>query len=486
MSSIRTPLSDLRFEISHRFRPFDLIAPGFVVFDTDDPEVLNGGAGRTVLTGHAPVAPFATVLVDVGADPIGGAAAAGGTVTAGLRSGEEGSEDGVVVVYDAGVGQVRLEVTVDGTTTVAADAPVRPVLPHQLAVTVTGNVVTALVRDEGAEWGDPLLGGGADVRTLVDLRDPGLLGRWEYAFGVSGAGLRRVRAGYFGQVGLRDPQLITHADGRPYIRDGRFFLTAGCAGMGFAQEAHWAVWEFDPDAPDRMRQTAKLFFAHDGIVTGDNAGHVVYDEASGHFSLVVCGGDLPTPGVHVRCARTDADLLTGVHVIPNTRLAAPSTLSAWEPSLARIDGRWHVLYADVVRLAPELEFRPVLAVSEPGADLSAPMTIAAVDTASRRTEGCVLRRVGGGWWALATDDAQRVYKVYDMDLRRLGEIDAPYVSGGPHPQAFPVSSEPGADWVMVTFDDEQYAQDVLGYGTEGNVVVMRAPGARRSVPGAGR
>ena len=67
-----------------------------------------------------------------------------------------------------------------------------------------------------------------------------------------------------------------------------------------------------------------------------------------------------------------------------------------------------------------------------------------------------------------------------------GEIDAPYVLGGPHPQAFPVSFEPGADRVMVTFDDEQYAQDVLGYGTEGNVVVMRALGARRSVLGAGR
>ncbi|WP_306366751.1 hypothetical protein [Nocardiopsis sp. CC223A] len=135
------------------------------------------------------------------------------------------------------------------------------------------------------------------------------------------------------------------------------------------------------------------------------------------------------------------------------------------------------MYADVVRLSPELEFRPVLAVSEAGADLFDPMTVAAVDTAARRTEGCVLRHADG-WWAPATGDAVRVYKVYDRELRRPGELDAPYVSGGPHPQVLPVSSEPGADRVMVTFGDDQYAQDVLGYGTEGRVLVMRAPGVR--------
>lgn len=88
--------------------------------------------------------------------------------------------------------------------------------------------------------------------------------------------------------------------------------------------------------------------------------------------------------------------------------------------------------------------------------------------------------------APAIGDAERVYKVYDTDLRRPGETDAHYVSGPPHPQAFPVSSKPRAGRVMVTFDDEQYAQDVLGSGAEGYVVVMRDPGARRSAPGAGR
>ncbi|GAA4947611.1 hypothetical protein GCM10023224_34140 [Streptomonospora halophila] len=463
----------LRFEITHRLRPVDPLAPGFVVFDTDrSPEALKGEDKSRVLTGRSPAAPFGAVVADVAAhEP-------GGTVALGLGSGEEGSADGVMVVYDSTAGRTRLEVTVEGVTTAVEGAQLQLTPPYQFAVAVTGNAVTALVRPEGGEWGEPVVGEGRNVRHLVDLRDPDLLARWEYAFAAPGTRLRRVRAGYFGQVGIRDPQLVTHADGRPYTRSGSFFLTAGCAGMGFAQEAHWAVWEFDPRAPERMRQVAKLFFTHDGVVTGDNAGHVVYDDERERFALVVCGGDLPTPGVHVRYAQTAEDVLSGVHVLPNERLPAPSTLSAWEPSLARIGGRWHTLYADVVRFAPDLEFHPVLAAAEPGAELGEPMDVQARDRSARRTEGCVLRRAGARWWALATDDAERRYKVYDLDLRQLGALDAPYVSGGPHPQVFPVSEEPGADWVVVTFDGSQYAPDVLGYGTEGELVVMRAPGAR--------
>ena len=80
-------------------------------------------------------------------------------------------------------------------------------------------------------------------------------------------------------AGLRDLHLVQHADGSPYTRDGRMFLTATCAGMGFFQQAHWAVFAFDPaelaaslgtsDEPSatattshdvlRLEQTAHLF-----------------------------------------------------------------------------------------------------------------------------------------------------------------------------------------------------------------------------------
>ena len=430
---------DLRLEVTHRFRPVEMVASGFVGFETDHPE-----SGDLIRTGAGLLAPFGAVEVEVT-----------GTARAGWATVDG---DAILVEYDA----ERRTVAVRHGSVTLAEAPV-PTPPERLAATLTGRKVTAVVASAGDPW-VPL------VTALVeetDLRRPEVLSRYEHAYGGA---VTRVRAGYFGQVGLRDPHLITHADGRPYLRDGRYFFTIGNAGMGFAQEAHWAVWALDPARPEEIEQVAKLFFAHDGIVTGDNAGQIVWDGS--RFVILVCGGDLPTPGVYVRHATTTADILSGVHVIANERLPGPVHLSSWEPAIALIDGRWHIAYADVVQLDPELSFHPVLVAAREGGDYHEGLTVRASDPGVRRTEGCVLQRFDTGWYLLATDDEERRYRVYDLDLREIGALDAPFLEGGPHPQVFPVPGD-GRDWMMLTFANIQFHEKVLGYGTEGDVVVLR-------------
>ncbi|MFI6498043.1 hypothetical protein [Nonomuraea typhae] len=444
---------EVRFEVTHRFRPFDLIAPGFVGYD-----IVRPGAGP-IDTGQSLAAPFGAVVLDVAA------LEKGGSVSAGLVSG--GSR--VIGRYAAGT----VEIDVDGH--VVADAPAELQAPYGFAVTVNGNMITVLA-GAGETW-RPLL---TREQDRSDLRRPEVLAAYTLGFHSERASLARARAGYFGQVGVRDLHLVEHADGRPYLRDGKLFLTAGCAGMGFAQQAHWAVWALDPAAPERMEQVAKLFFAHDGIVTGDNAGQIVYDEERGRFVIVVCGGDLPEPGVYVRHAETTDDILSGVHVIPNRVLPAPMSLSAWEPSIAKIGERWHIAFADVVQLEPRLEFHPVLVASPQGGDYADDLAVVAADPSVRRTEGCVLHRFGGDWHLLATDDDDKCYRVYDLGLRQLATLDAPYVEGGPHPQIVRVSRD---EWMMITFANVQYAEEVLGYGTEGDVVIMSAsPPTRKGTP----
>jgi hypothetical protein len=445
---------DLRLRVTHRFRPVEMVAPGFVEFDTDRPE-----GGDLVRTGVGPRAPFGAVEVH----PSGTGEAA---VTAGWATVDG---DAVFAEYDAARRTVAVKQVTDGRAVTLAGAPVPPgAAPDRFAATLTGRKVTAAVTGGDGAW-MPL------ATALVespDLRRPEVLSRYSYAYGGGDGALTRVRAGYFGQVGLRDPHLVTHADGRPYVRDGRYLFTFGNAGMGFSQEAHWSVWALDPERPERMEQVAKLFFAHDGIVTGDNAGQIVWDGDRERFVILVCGGDLPTPGVYVRHATTTADILAGVHVIANERLPAPVHLSSWEPAIARIDGRWHIAYADVVELDPELAFHPVLLMAREGGDYDEGLTVRAADPAVRRTEGCVLQRFDTGWHLLATDDADRRYRVYDMDLREIGTLDAPFLEGGPHPSVFPVPGD-GRDWMMLTFANVQFHEKVLGYGTEGDVVVLR-------------
>ena len=130
-------------------------------------------------------------------------------------------------------------------------------------------------------------------------------------------------------TGLRDPHLVQHADGTPYERDGRYFMTWTCAGLGFFQQAHWTVWSHDPSAPDDMRLEAQLFSRRDGLVVGDHAGQLVRD---GDRWLVATSawGDFRPGSIHVRHTETTDDLLSGVHLLETTgrryrRATAPGT-----------------------------------------------------------------------------------------------------------------------------------------------------------------
>ena len=63
------------------------------------------------------------------------------------------------------------------------------------------------------------------------------------------------------------------------------------------QTAHWGVWMLDLDRSDRIEPTAVLFFARGGLVLGDHAGQIVFDERKGGFHVTVSSwGDLTTKG----------------------------------------------------------------------------------------------------------------------------------------------------------------------------------------------
>jgi len=92
------------------------------------------------------------------------------------------------------------------------------------------------------------------------------------------------------------------------------------------------------------------------------------------------------------------------------------------------------------------------------------------------TEGTTLVRVDGRWLVLASDGRdgrrgqRRGYPVFDLDLEQVGALDAAYPSNLPWPSL----ARDGDGWLMVTFDGTPAGGSVLGYGTHGDVVVLRA------------
>ncbi len=426
------------------------MAPGFAAHE-EGPSAPDGVTRAT----SGPRAPYAAVELDV--------VRVDGTVSAGLMT---GNGQHVLGSWSADTSRVTISIRRGGRTRVVRRRKVALVAPFRFAFTLCENQVTVLA-DTGDGW-RPLLSERAKVAARVDLRSEEVLGAHAYAWGGTGVELSGARAGLFGMTGLRDPHLVQHADGAPYLRDGRLFLTWTCAGPGFFQQAHWSVWSMDPAAPAEMRLEAQLFSRRGGLVLGDHAGQLVRD---GERWLVATSawGDFEPGSVHVRHTETDADLLSGVHVLDTVRTPLPTELGTWDPSLTRIERRWHVAYVASPTQRP-FAFHPAVATTTAESWTEG---LTAVGAASEMTqcEGPVIATVGETTWLVASDGVDRCYPVFDLAGHRVGRLDAPYGTNIPHPQLVP---DPAGGWLLVTFDGTAYARKALGYGTHGDVVVLHS------------
>ncbi|MCW2792603.1 MAG: hypothetical protein JWO76_1701 [Nocardioides sp.] len=454
------PIFDLSFRTVDRFRPFELVAPGFVAVDLDRPAVDVGRAGLQ-REESGPAAPYAAVEVRVSGPS--GRFPEGASVAAGLATGDD---QHVLVRWSAATSRLSLEVRRNGRTRVLRRRRVDLSGDVGIAFALCENQVTALV-DTGDGW-RPVLTERTKVAALVDLRREDVLAAHSYAWAADELDPISVRAGIFGMTGVRDPHLVQHADGSPYTRDGRVFVTWTCAGLGFFQQAHWTVWSLDPAAPEDMRLEAQLFTRRDGLLLGDHAGQLVRD---GDRWLVATSswGDFEPGSIHVRHCESDEDLLSGVHLLETRRTPLPTPYGSWDPALTRLDGTWHVGFVESPSQDP-FDFHPALATTDADAWFEGLSPVAAA-TDLHQCEGVILATVDGSTYLLASDRDGRDYPVFDLGGRRIGRLDAPYPTNIPHPNLIP---DPSGGWLIVTFDGQQFEQKVMGYGGHGDVVVMRS------------
>jgi hypothetical protein len=456
-----------RFEVVGRFRPFEVVSPGFVAVSE-----AQGRVDGLVRSAYSPPAPFTAVQAGV----VPGCAV---PVVAGLAA--DGAH--LLAIHDPGTGRVGLELRAGGVTTVLGGTRVRGWV-RRIAFVLCENQPTVLV-DTGRGW-RAVVTEKHRVAARVDFRVPATLAWFTVAWGAGAgtAGVGPVAAGPFGMAGLRDLHVVQHADGTPYVDDdGRSYLTATCAGLGFFTQAHWGVFAFHPDrvAEDGLEQTAHLYSRRDRLLLGDHAGQLVRDGDRWHVAVSSWGDFTPQRGVHVRHVTTTEDLLHGVHVLDTQRTPMPTGRGSYDPGMTRIGGRWHVSYVESVSHRPS-RFHPALAVGPEAAEEAADdepghLTDGLVRAGEADDldfcEGPVLARVDGRWRVLASDGKARRYPVFDLSMRRIGDLDAPYGSNLPHPN---VVDLPDGGRLILTFDGTSHARRVLGYGTHGDVLVLRSGG----------
>jgi hypothetical protein len=445
------------FDVVARLRPVDIVAPDLVETGLDAP-------GAASATPCPQPAPSYAAEVTLGSGPVRLWWASGAVTLAGE--------------YDAG----RVTLVVDDGRETTRHRPRIPVRaagePDRFAVAVTGTHLTAFTHADGA-W---TARARVDLRQRVDTRDEA----WLRGLSVGHDGeVRDLRAGAFGQLGLRDPRLVSHADGTPYTRAGRLLLTATSAGPGFFDTAHTSVWELDP-ATYGLTHLSDLFFRRGDRpgVYADHATHLMRED-DGWLVATSTWGDfdpaLDDAAVGVTLARSDDDLLRGRHLLDTEPLRLPTdghaSVGVWDPHLVRVDDGWLVGYVSARRF---FDFFPVVAT---GPTLDA-LALRAAATERRATEGTTLMRVGEDWCVLASDGrdnprAHRAgYPVFDLDLRQTGTLEAEYGSNIPWPTLAQVSAAGDPAWLMISFDGEEYGGRLVGYGSHGDLVIARSRPAR--------
>ena len=439
-----------RFEIVHRVRPVDLVRPGTL-----------------------PLAPYVGVEADLTGTGTGAVSGTGAEVR--LRS---GGTDLAGTLDERGL---ALRVTHDGRTTHHRSRrhgrPGGPV--EALALTLTGPHLVVWSRgpaqeqaQEPAPW---QVRGRVDLTDRLDVHDEGWLAGLE---ADSAGAVGEVRHGGFGQLGLRDVRLVTHADGTPYREDGgSVLLTATSAGPGAFPTAHASVWALETSGLG-LTHRADLFFRRPDRpgVFGDHACHLLRDGDRWRVATSTWGDfdrRRPDATVGVTLAGSTDDLTRGVHVLDTRPLDLPTTgftsVGVWDPHLVRTGDGWLVGYVSARRF---FRFHPVLAQ---GTDLDR-LTLRAAATGRRATEGTTLARLDGDWRVLASDgrDGRRGqrerFPVLDLDLTETGTLEAPYPTNIP----WPTLLETDEGWLMVTFNGTAYGGPLVGYGSHGALVLARA------------
>ncbi|WP_374457829.1 hypothetical protein [Nocardioides sp.] len=432
-----------RLEIVRRLRPIDLVAPTAVQVETTS-------GGTFPLPSPAPYVAASTGLE--------------GPVVLHL------GEHRLAAVLDDG--SVSLDVT--GSGTLRSRRFHRAESPIGLGLSLTGTHVTAWSH-EGGRW---VARARHDLREVVDTRDEAALSALRVELPAGGG-----TAGGFGQLGLRDVRFVTDEDGTPLREGDSLWLTATSAGPGFFDTAHTSVWRFDPTAVE-VSHTADLYFRRPDRsgVFGDHATHLLRSDGRwlvatstwGDFERPRTRAGRRTPSeLRVTLAESTADLLDGRHVLDTRELPLPTdgfpSIATWDPHLVRRDGGWLVGFVSARKF---FDFHPAVAGGPALDDLH--LLGAATDRTA--TEGTTLLEVDGEVVVLASDgrDGPRGlrarFPAFDLAMADRGVLDAPYPTNLPWPSLARV----GGDWLMASFNGRPAGGKLLGYGTHGDLVVMRS------------
>ena len=284
------------------------------------------------------------------------------------------------------------------------------------------------------------------------------------------------RPGTFGQLGLRDVT-ARHPRGRDAGRGRRAAAPDhDPRGTGLRRHrAHRGVWSYDP-ATLTCGRRRRLYFRRGGLVLGDHATHLVRD---GDRWLVATStwGDFERRSVAVTLAESTADLLEGEHVLDARRAGAADSRTA-RPSRRELGP---APGADRRPLARRVRDRAEVLLVPPGPGprrragppgrLRAGRGGHGPDRHRGHHAGADRRRVAACSRATAPTTRHRAGRVTRSSTCRWQDRRARRAVPHEHPVAD--TGRTCRRLVLLTFDGTPYGGELPGYGTHGDLIVLR-------------
>lgn len=204
------PFGGRGFEEHQRITAVDLLPAAGKIIDVSVP----ASQELQQVSDHVVIAPFFTVGVQL-------------TEAASVTWGLTGNGIAVLAECDSVTGKVRLRLMRNAQNEILAESPLGEG-QLSLILTITENIVVLWQGEMNNP--KPIIRSTLSAEDQLDLRKQSLLNQLRV---VSAGPIHQLQAGYFGYLGLRDPQFVRSGEGEIIHRSGRALLSMTCAGPGF-------------------------------------------------------------------------------------------------------------------------------------------------------------------------------------------------------------------------------------------------------------
>lgn len=291
--------------------------------------------------------------------------------------------------------------------------------------------------------------------------------------------ISRFAAGYAGSHGFRDQKPVTYADGTPFKKNGKYYLTGTVAhGSTSFRSNHMAVYSFDPWTY-QTDLVCHLFYDLTGTGVGAGyGGQAVYDETTGQWHIVAnsWGFDTVSTGVDLIYATTYRDITEpGAVVLQAQRLTGLSSFSLYDSSVRKSGSTWYVA-------AIETDVRTGWSGGNHASLFSgsALTSLSRIATdATTGVDGTCWTKIGGNWYITAADPS--TFIAWDANLANKTTLTtwssaAPagllsFSTFPPHCGCLAVDDGHQTRYIVVTYDS---SLALTANASRGGLVVMQA------------